>query len=396
MDGLERAPRKAVSPVDGVLKIETSGKNLPAELWTFDDDVQGWEDVIAPCIDTDGTGAQRFATGTGSIKHNDNDLFGDGRRGNASRIQVEAQLRDTAGGSWRFVDYDRATVPAHQDYPVREDREYGLFPMQSAIGRCGSALAAKPHRPRVRRRTPERRSGVRRRIRGVVSMAPAPALAPGAPSPASVSALGRWRSTGARTGGSKEAENRFDDLPTMNTHETAGYTLALGAARSPGTSSKGPRLERPRLDAASLWAKWAPLPEHSVRVPRRSYSPNFGDPWRRIAVKVGGLAHHHGQDSFVKDQQRQRDLSGSSPGVPVPSGTRPLLRRAAPPSPGRRRRGTPATPRSSSPPPRRYGPLTRQQPNPAAAPSTGACAAHRMPRAPPDPHRRRGIASFAG
>lgn len=127
--GLARAPQREVTPVDGVVKIQVSGKNLPAELWTFDDDVQGWEDMIAPCIDTDGQGAQRVATGTGSIKHNDNDLFGDGNRGNAWRFQVEAQLTDTAGGRWRFVDYIRATVPAHQDYPVREDRENGLSPV---------------------------------------------------------------------------------------------------------------------------------------------------------------------------------------------------------------------------------------------------------------------------
>lgn len=60
---------------------------------------------------------------------------------------------------------------------------------------------------------------------------------------------------------------------------------------------------------ASFWAKWAPLPEHFG--PQCTWvisRPDFGDPWRRIAVEVGGLAHHNGQDSFVKDQQRQRDL----------------------------------------------------------------------------------------
>ena len=125
MEGLDRAPQRGglTRATACIGAIEVSGQQ-PArtELWTFDDDVQGWEDVIAPCIDTDGAGAQRLATGTGSIKHNDNDVFGDGRRGHAWRFQVGAQLRDTAGGRWRFVDYPRATVPAHQDYPVREDR----------------------------------------------------------------------------------------------------------------------------------------------------------------------------------------------------------------------------------------------------------------------------------
>lgn len=129
-EGLARAPQREVTPVEGVVKIQVSGKDLPAELWTFDDDVQSWDDVIAPCIDTDGTGAQRVATGNGSIKHNDNDLFGDGNRANAWRFQAQAQLTDTTGGTWRFVDHFRATVPAQQDYPVREDGEYGLFPMQ--------------------------------------------------------------------------------------------------------------------------------------------------------------------------------------------------------------------------------------------------------------------------
>ena len=127
VEGLERAPLREVSPLDGVVKVQVAGKDLPAELWTFDDDVQGWDDVIAPCIDTDGTGAARVATGTGSIKHNDNDLFGDGKRGNAWRFHAEAQLTDTAGGAWRFVDRFRATVPAYRDAPVREDGEYGLF-----------------------------------------------------------------------------------------------------------------------------------------------------------------------------------------------------------------------------------------------------------------------------
>jgi hypothetical protein len=129
VDGLERAPQLTVSPGDGVVIIRVSGKDLPAELWTFDDDVQGWEDVIAPCIDTDGRGAQRVATGAGSIKHNDNDLFGEGQRGNAWRFQAQAQLTDTAGGEWRFIDRLRATVPQSKDYPVREDGEFGLFPI---------------------------------------------------------------------------------------------------------------------------------------------------------------------------------------------------------------------------------------------------------------------------
>ena len=129
VEGLERAPIREVSPVDGVVKTQVTGKDLPAELWTFDDDVQGWEDVIAPCIDTDGAGAQRVATGTGSIKHNDNDLFGDGKRGNTWRFHAQAELTDTTGGQWRFVASIRATVPAHQDEPVREKGEYGLFPV---------------------------------------------------------------------------------------------------------------------------------------------------------------------------------------------------------------------------------------------------------------------------
>jgi hypothetical protein len=118
-EGLARAPQREVTPLDGVVIIQVSGKDLPAELWTFDDDVQTWDDVIAPCIDTDGTGAQRAATGTGSIKHNDNDLFGEGNRGNAWRFHAQAQLTDTGGGSWRFVDYF-----------ISEDGEYGLFPVQ--------------------------------------------------------------------------------------------------------------------------------------------------------------------------------------------------------------------------------------------------------------------------
>jgi hypothetical protein len=53
-----------------------------------------------------------------------------GRRANAWRLQAQAQLTDTAGGRWRFVASIRATVPAHQDDPIREKGEYGLFPVQ--------------------------------------------------------------------------------------------------------------------------------------------------------------------------------------------------------------------------------------------------------------------------
>lgn len=129
-EGLNRAPLREVTPFDGVTKVQVTGKNLPAELWTFDEDVQGWEDLIAPCIDTDGPGAELFATGTGSFKHNDNDLFGSGTRGNAWRFQAEAHLNDTQGGGWRFIDRIQATVPSQHEYPVREDRDYGLFPVQ--------------------------------------------------------------------------------------------------------------------------------------------------------------------------------------------------------------------------------------------------------------------------
>lgn len=45
-------------------------------------------------------------------------------------------------------------------------------------------------------------------------------------------------------------------------------------------------------------------PQHVVG----RYRLDFADPGRMLAIEVDGLAYHNGQESFIKDQRRQRDL----------------------------------------------------------------------------------------
>jgi very-short-patch-repair endonuclease len=46
-------------------------------------------------------------------------------------------------------------------------------------------------------------------------------------------------------------------------------------------------------------------PQH----PAGRYRIDFADPGKHLAIEVDGLAYHNGQESsFMKDQQRQRDL----------------------------------------------------------------------------------------
>ena len=126
-DGLARAPIQDVTLKSGVVMVRAAGHDLPAELWSFDEDVQGPDDIIAPCIDSDGAGAERVATGTGSVKWNDNAYRDDANtRGNAWRYSVEAQLTDTDGNTWEFVDHFSGTetkknlIRLQQDYALTQ------------------------------------------------------------------------------------------------------------------------------------------------------------------------------------------------------------------------------------------------------------------------------------
>lgn len=64
----------------------------------------------------------------------------------------------------------------------------------------------------------------------------------------------------------------------------------------------------------SLWLAYLKSP-HTMRtvdlVPQHQvqrYRLDFADIGRKVAIEVDGLAYHNGQDSFIHDQHRQRDL----------------------------------------------------------------------------------------
>ena len=48
-------------------------------------------------------------------------------------------------------------------------------------------------------------------------------------------------------------------------------------------------------------------PQHHIG----KYRVDFADPSRMIAIEVDGLAYHNGQESFIRDQQRQRDIQSA-------------------------------------------------------------------------------------
>jgi very-short-patch-repair endonuclease len=64
----------------------------------------------------------------------------------------------------------------------------------------------------------------------------------------------------------------------------------------------------------SLWSEYlrsAPMRQRFSLSPQRQvgrYRLDFADITRKVAVEVDGLVYHNGQDSFIRDQQRQRDL----------------------------------------------------------------------------------------
>lgn len=53
---------------------------------------------------------------------------------------------------------------------------------------------------------------------------------------------------------------------------------------------------------------WGMSPQMWVDANGESYRVDFGQPDQKIAIEIDGLAYHNGQDSFMRDRKRQRDL----------------------------------------------------------------------------------------
>lgn len=77
---------------DGVVVSRAAGSGLHAEFWAFDPGIVDEETLgVGPCLDTDAAHTL-LAAGTGSIRINDNDLFGSGTRANAFGVRFHAEL----------------------------------------------------------------------------------------------------------------------------------------------------------------------------------------------------------------------------------------------------------------------------------------------------------------
>lgn len=76
-------------------------------------------------------------------------------------------------------------------------------------------------------------------------------------------------------------------------------------------------VERQFWDAHTALGRPIPdlVPQYEVTANGKNYRLDFYSPSRRKAIEVDGLAFHNGQESFIRDRNRQRDLEMSGTGV---------------------------------------------------------------------------------
>jgi hypothetical protein len=76
-------------------------------------------------------------------------------------------------------------------------------------------------------------------------------------------------------------------------------------------------VERQFWDAHTALGRPIPdlVPQYEITANGKSYRLDFYSPSRRKAIEVDGLAFHNGQESFIKDRNRQRDLEMAGTGV---------------------------------------------------------------------------------
>jgi hypothetical protein len=126
-DGIEPLRASYNEVAGGTIVHSLAGRNLPIELWSFDEGVFPDNIGIGPCTDSDEDG-ELVAAGTGSWRYQDNDLVApSGVRTNAFHDTGEAALTSPDGQRWTYTFSLRRVVHA-DGTEVVWDESFHLVP----------------------------------------------------------------------------------------------------------------------------------------------------------------------------------------------------------------------------------------------------------------------------
>jgi hypothetical protein len=120
-EGLEPVRLSFNDVANGTIVHNLLGRNLPIELWSFDDGLFPGQIGVGPCTDSDEEG-ELVASGTSSWRYQDNDLEApSGARTNAFHDTGEATLTSPDGQRWTYTFSFRRVVHADGTEVVWDD-----------------------------------------------------------------------------------------------------------------------------------------------------------------------------------------------------------------------------------------------------------------------------------